>query len=257
MAVLSGFGAVNSPYKHLSIFISNYSDKEIENIEQRLLQTLNMIVAKQKRLLWLKRTKRPDLTEDRPSKKSWLVECKNFFLGRKSTAEDIKLLEAEIKSLEDFSSDLFLDINEMHTDKSRLKFSKTLYGKFHFLLGYGFSAYCIYRVGFAIFNIFAQRHPKMDPVTRGFQIMFVIFNVELHDAHFWAQTVSFLLVGVLVFNSVKGFLVTMAKIFHQVTQSSERDAPLLVENMNYTTNSNVNRCRHPFRQTQLCFCSGR
>mmetsp|Transcript_1743 Transcript_1743/g.2084 ORF Transcript_1743/g.2084 Transcript_1743/m.2084 type:complete len:98 (+) Transcript_1743:143-436(+) len=78
----------------------------------------------------------------------------------------------------------------MHTDRKRLEFSKTFRGRIHFLLGYVFSAYCLGKTGFCIFNIVLSRDPKNDPITRGFQIVFLLFNVKVPD--FWAQVHSFI-----------------------------------------------------------------
>ena len=50
MALLSGFGAVNYPYTCMSLFIHPVSRNDIDASEKRLTQTLNMILAKKRRL---------------------------------------------------------------------------------------------------------------------------------------------------------------------------------------------------------------
>jgi hypothetical protein len=73
MAFLSGFGAVNSPYTTLSVFV-RYSiswhvrtilissclrrqvkEAEIQNIERKLIQTMDMISGKKKRIVLARR----------------------------------------------------------------------------------------------------------------------------------------------------------------------------------------------------------
>ncbi|XDV30838.1 hypothetical protein PO909_033675 [Leuciscus waleckii] len=50
MALLSGFGAVNCPYTYMSYFLRNVTDSDILALERRLLQTMDMIVSKKKRI---------------------------------------------------------------------------------------------------------------------------------------------------------------------------------------------------------------
>lgn len=50
MALLSGFGAVNYPYTSMSLFIHPVSQVDIDASEKRLMQTINMILAKKRRL---------------------------------------------------------------------------------------------------------------------------------------------------------------------------------------------------------------
>mmetsp|Transcript_6323 Transcript_6323/g.7248 ORF Transcript_6323/g.7248 Transcript_6323/m.7248 type:complete len:494 (-) Transcript_6323:127-1608(-) len=231
MATLSGFGAVNSPYKHLSIFIRKYSDKEIENLEQRLLQTMNMILAKKKRIVLLhynssRKSKQPERSKSKFSLRSLFSFILKGWFTDESTEAEIKMLENEIVSLEEFSRELYIDINDMHTDKNRMNFSRTFYGRIYYLLGYFFSAYCIFKMGVCTYNIVFSRDPKNDPVTKGLHILFVLFNVEVPN--FWAQLVSFIMVGVLVFNSVRGFLITIGKIFHQVSTSFSSNSLVLL-----------------------------
>ena len=51
MAILSGFGAVNSPYATLSFFLRQVKDADIQAAEKKYLQTLDMIMGKKKRIL--------------------------------------------------------------------------------------------------------------------------------------------------------------------------------------------------------------
>lgn len=50
MAVLSGFGAVNAPYTCMTIFMRPVSDEDIYQMERKLRQNLDMIVAKKRKL---------------------------------------------------------------------------------------------------------------------------------------------------------------------------------------------------------------
>ncbi|KAG7215808.1 hypothetical protein INR49_021931 [Caranx melampygus] len=55
MALLSGFGAVNCPYTYMSYFLRNVTDSDILALERRLLQTMDMIVSKKKRIAMTRR----------------------------------------------------------------------------------------------------------------------------------------------------------------------------------------------------------
>lgn len=50
MAILSGFGAVNYPYTSMTYFIRPVSQADVLTLERRLLLTMDMILAKKKRI---------------------------------------------------------------------------------------------------------------------------------------------------------------------------------------------------------------
>ncbi|XP_057356622.1 Golgi pH regulator A isoform X2 [Manis pentadactyla] len=56
VALLSGFGAVNCPYTYMSYFLRNVTDTDILSLERRLLQTMDMIISKKKRMAMTRRT---------------------------------------------------------------------------------------------------------------------------------------------------------------------------------------------------------
>ena len=50
MALLSGFGAVNYPYTSMAMFMRSVTAADVSQLERKLLQTFEMIVAKKKRI---------------------------------------------------------------------------------------------------------------------------------------------------------------------------------------------------------------
>ena len=50
MALLSGFGAVNYPYTSMAMFMRSVTAADVAQLEKKLLQTFEMIVAKKKRI---------------------------------------------------------------------------------------------------------------------------------------------------------------------------------------------------------------
>lgn len=55
MAILSGFGAVNFPFSNMSYFIHPVTQNDVLNTERRLMQTMDMILAKKKRIALARR----------------------------------------------------------------------------------------------------------------------------------------------------------------------------------------------------------
>jgi golgi pH regulator len=50
MAILSGFGAVNYPYTSMTYFIRPVKQSDVQIVERRLMQTMDMILVKKKRM---------------------------------------------------------------------------------------------------------------------------------------------------------------------------------------------------------------
>lgn len=217
MAILSGFGAVTSPYRHLSMFIQNYSENDIFALESRLYQIVNTIAEKQRLL------ENYELERDKETHRRTLISSferiKNIFSTQKDLySKKIAVVSNEMFALKEIKIELSKDVKEMQEERKNLKRSKTLYGRLRNYAGYIFSIYCIYKLVFAMINIFFKRDPKKDPITRVFEVVFFLFGFRL--SHTYAQILSFLLVGILVFNSFRGFLMTMSRVFNSIPLSS-------------------------------------
>lgn len=63
MAVLSGFGAVNYPYTSMKYFIRPVSQSDILNTERKLMQTMEMILAKKKRIALDRRKNKSNISK--------------------------------------------------------------------------------------------------------------------------------------------------------------------------------------------------
>ena len=55
MALLSGFGAVNYPYTSMAMFMRSVTAADVAGIERKLLHTMEMVVAKKKRVAMAER----------------------------------------------------------------------------------------------------------------------------------------------------------------------------------------------------------
>ena len=55
MALMSGFGAVNYPYTSMAIFMKSVTQADVTQIERKLMQTQEMVIAKKKRIVLAER----------------------------------------------------------------------------------------------------------------------------------------------------------------------------------------------------------
>jgi len=215
MAFLSGYGAVNVPYTYLSYFLRNVTENDIAQVERQLLHTTDKLITKKKRLLLAK-----NRHVDSPTEKSngFFGGIVNLFKKHASAEDDIKQLSQEVKMLQDISRDFFVEIYELKNEKARIAFSKTLQGRLYNYLGYFFSGYCVYKVFMATVNIILNRTLTMDPVTRWLGLALKYLHIEI-DVPFWSQHISFLLVGVMIASSIRGFLHQLMKFFNEYSNS--------------------------------------
>ncbi|XP_054694725.1 Golgi pH regulator B isoform X3 [Grus americana] len=168
MALLSGFGAVNCPYTYMSYFLRNVTDADILALERRLLQTMDMIVSKKKRIAVAHRTmfQRGEV-HNKPTGFWGMIKSVTTSVAG---SENLSLIQQEVDALEELSRQLFLETADLHATKERIEYSKTFQGKYFNFLGYFFSIYCVWKIFMATINIVFDRVGKTDPVTRGIEI---------------------------------------------------------------------------------------
>uniref|UniRef100_A0A1B6D8F4 Golgi pH regulator conserved domain-containing protein n=1 Tax=Clastoptera arizonana TaxID=38151 RepID=A0A1B6D8F4_9HEMI len=147
MALLSGFGAVNYPYTSMAYFMRYVTTADVYSTEKRLLQTIDMILVKKKRIAL---AKKGDLSNSGKGKnfnsQSIWGLLKNVTSGTLGMTENIKNLKQEIVALEEFSRQLFLEAHDMQNMRERLDWAKTWRGKYFNCLGYFFSLYCMWKI---------------------------------------------------------------------------------------------------------------
>ncbi|KAF8383820.1 hypothetical protein PRIPAC_72962, partial [Pristionchus pacificus] len=231
MAVLSGFGAVNAPYTCMSIFAKKVDQTSILQMEKRLLQTMEMIASKKRRLAQHER----DISLSAFSRGGdESVGLLNRLWGTVSspitsitTSDNMKQLKSEIVPLEELSRHLFLEVVELRNMKDRIEYSKTWMGKYFNVLGHFFSIYCIWKIFISTVNIVFDRVGKVDPVTKSMEIAVHWMGIDI-DVRFWSQHISFLLVGVIVVTSIRGLLITLTKFFYAISSSKSSNTIVLL-----------------------------
>jgi len=212
MALLSGFGAVNYPYTSMALFIRPVKTSDIQGVEKKLLQTMDMVLVKKRRLTLNKRD---------------TAGVTKGFWSMLTRSEGNGSLREEIASVEELSRHLFLEIAELRNMQERVEWSKTWKGIYFNFLGYFFSLYCMWKIFICTVNIVLDRVGRVDPVSRGIEICVHWMGLEI-DVRFWSQHVSFILVGCIVLTSIRGLLLTLTKFFYAISSSKSSNVIVLV-----------------------------
>ncbi|XP_071957924.1 Golgi pH regulator-like [Antedon mediterranea] len=221
MALLSGFGAVNCPYTYLAYFIRHVTATDIQAHERKLLQVVDMILTKKKRLALVERD-RINNTTSRTKSSIW-----GMITSVTSTTEgNTSQLQQEISGYEELSRQLFIELIDLQNTRARTEYSKTLKGRFFNLMGYVFSLYCTWKITISTINIVFDRVGKKDPVTKGFEIVVEWLGIQL-DVEFWSQQVSFILVGIIIVTSIRGLLIKLTKFFYTISSSKSSNVIVL------------------------------
>uniref|UniRef100_A0AAF5RXV6 Golgi pH regulator n=1 Tax=Wuchereria bancrofti TaxID=6293 RepID=A0AAF5RXV6_WUCBA len=229
MAMLSGFGAVNAPYCYMTIFMRPVGQIQIAQMERKLMHTMEMIVAKKRRLCILeKEVALSAFTQGSDSQGGLLQKLWGSVSFSSSSLKDqISTLNSEILPLEELSRYLFLEIVELRNMRERMEYSKTWQGQYFNVVGHFFSIYCIWKIFICTVNIVFDRVGKVDPVTRGIEIAVNYMGFQL-DIRFWSQHISFLLVGVIAVTSIRGLLITLTKFFYMISSSKSSNVIVLI-----------------------------
>ncbi|XP_055338813.1 Golgi pH regulator-like [Paramacrobiotus metropolitanus] len=221
MAVLSGFGAVNTPYIYLSCFSETVGDSHIRLLERRLEQGIEMLATKKKRLAVMNNR----LNGDAADGASWWNPIRRI---SPSSTDNASQLQGEINTMQVMCTHLFLEIDEFQKMKARHEYSKTFQGFIFHCWGMALTAYCIWKILMTMLNIILNRVTHLDPVTRCLEIAVNYIGLRV-DVQLWSQYVSFVLVGVLAFTSIRGLLITLTKFFQfSYVISSSRSSDIIV-----------------------------
>jgi len=220
MASLSGFGAVNYPYTSMAMFMLPVTALDVLGIERKLLQTLEMITTKKKKVAL---AERESSARNRSGVESWWGKIRSVAVNPK--VENLPLLKADIQALEELSRHLFLEVHDLQNMRERIDWSKSCQGRYFNFLGYFFSLYCVWKIFISTVNIVFDRVGKMDPITKTFDILVNWFGFDI-DMEMWSQQLSFIVVGIIVVTSTRGLLLTMSKFF--IWLSSSKSSNILV-----------------------------
>ncbi|KAL5268091.1 hypothetical protein ACHWQZ_G002071 [Mnemiopsis leidyi] len=218
MAILSGFGAVNCPYTYMDYFARIVTSADVNNMEKRMLQTLDMIANKKKKLILEERKSTAQVSD---KEQGWWSRLTSSL----RTKDIVTMLYYEVESLEELSRQLYLEIVDMNSMRERLAMSKTLLGKYFNFTGHIFTGYLAYKIFMCTINIVFDRVGKKDPISRGLEISADWLGFKF-DAQFWAQHLSFIIVGIIIVCSIRGLLINLIKWFYAI--SSAKSSNLLV-----------------------------
>nr|XP_023015335.1 Golgi pH regulator isoform X2 [Leptinotarsa decemlineata] len=224
MALLSGFGAVNYPYTSMAYFMREVSEADVVSIEKRLMQTMDMILIRKKRIAIAKKQSLENGKDTIKKTSFWGILSPS---GLNRNQENITQLRLEIEGLETLSRTLFLEVHENRNMLERIEWSKTWKGIYFNFLGYIFSGYCLWKIFICTVNIVFDRVGKKDPVTRGIEIAIHWMGWNF-DVNFWSQQVAFYLVGCIVVTSIRGFIITLTKFFNRMSSSKSSNIIVLV-----------------------------
>ncbi|KAJ1791027.1 hypothetical protein LPJ59_005062, partial [Coemansia sp. RSA 2399] len=222
MAVLSGFGAVNSPYRQLFVFVHKVSPVQLEGMKRQLHYSLELLLDKKKMLARMEALERKEREEVQATDNSRSLANRlmssavgsimriGFYPTRDKGLGELK---REIENLERVTQELFADVETMCLEHDRYEASKTLAGRSRNVLGYFFALFCISKIAMTLGGILLNRVGRSDPVTSALTLAATHVSPDF-DMAFWSQMLSFALVGIMVIGSLRGLLIQFTKLFN-------------------------------------------
>ena len=118
MAILSGFGAVNSPYTYSSYFLREVSEHDITVIEKKLLNTHNVIISKKKRIAIQRHANR---NKDGDESGGWFNMIKRSVAARPSGNSVSQQELDDVQAYEELSRQLYLELVDLRNTAERIE----------------------------------------------------------------------------------------------------------------------------------------
>jgi len=235
VAMLSGFGAVNFPFRSMHSFLRPVTQQQVAALEHRLLRTMRLIAAKKRRALDLRRECRPAAKRRVADPHlSWaqrlllhLFEVPGAALravvavatGGDKAAAELKRLQTETKALEVFSRELFVELDGLIQARISEMQARTTRGRIMNVLGSLCSAICIYKIVMSVANLMLRRGGAgEDPATRLLNVLLVYLRVPL-DISYWVPVLSMIFIGYLTFANTRQFIHRLLAVFRMVSTS--------------------------------------
>lgn len=254
-ALLSGYGAVSTPFGYLSVFIQHADAALIRRKQADLRRQLDALLQMQHRVLMnelrdvpsssmpspvapspatslrptssgstpsnssvrmLQRTRSSNMRKRVvPKDASWadsMIARSRWMLGLVDE-NDADVARDDIRGAEDLLRDAFVDSDALISIHMREQWTRTFLGRAYTVFGVVWSAVCIIQLAVSIvlagLNLYYRRDPTKDTVTTAMEWM--LFMLPIPNAALWVQPVSFALIGILAFNSVRGFLINASQ----------------------------------------------
>ncbi|KAL7753299.1 hypothetical protein RI367_001074 [Sorochytrium milnesiophthora] len=226
MAILSGFGAVNSPYVTMFYFMRQISEADVQQAQRSFQHGLEVLLSKKRRAA----QRQAHQTSSEPETMSRVggIMRRVFHSVSNPLEENLSQLLNEIDQEEHFLKKRLHDIDELFCELDRLSFSRTWRGKYWNALGTVFSVYCVYKVVMSVVNVVFNRVGKVDPITYMLSTLVNHFNVSL-DVNFWSQQISFIFIGILIVATIRGFLIQLMKFFRKfLTEGASENTVLFL-----------------------------
>jgi len=222
LGVLSGFGAVHFPYTTMRIFNRAIPDAEVFSLERRLVQSVETIVERKKRVLTLKN----DMAREESGASASSASASTSLFGRlksglrlpglaRGRANQLVELSAEIDALETVNKTLFYELHDVNLQRERAKIAKTPYGRYLEVCGVAMFIVCSYRFIFGLKRLIFHQAPTTDPITTALHLFLADKSIVI-DPEVLAQYLSLLLIAFLVGNSMQNFVHQLTKLFFAV-----------------------------------------
>ncbi|EDQ87223.1 uncharacterized protein MONBRDRAFT_33399 [Monosiga brevicollis MX1] len=209
IAILSGWGAVHTPYKFLHLFLESVDEGELRQLKQQREALTDKL-----------RQKRRQLSELVPARQQasstgfWSM----FSNSLSSEGRAAAALEQETVAMETMLAQLNSNVRDLEQAKHRWDEAFTFKGRVLNIMGYVLSGYCIVKVFLATIGLLLGLTKKTDPVTRLMQITADWLQLGV-DVHFWSQQISFLFVGVIILASTRNFMLKMSLVVQTLTSA--------------------------------------
>ncbi|KAK8172245.1 Abscisic acid G-protein coupled receptor-domain-containing protein [Phyllosticta citrichinensis] len=235
MASLAGFAAISSLWQNFGIKTRTVTQADIARKYAGLEATHDMLQAKQSRLRAVQRR-----ISDNPPE---------GFMSRiigsiRTNAEQQERngLELEVSGLQTMAASLSTSLLTLQNRRQAQLRSKTPLGRLLNCFSYGFSIYCLYRIGATTLTTFhrfsspSTTFSNSDPVNNILALLAKHWDPSL-DRAAWSRQISFLLSGVMLlasFNSVVQTFLIFSRLAPTILQHAQSNIALIISQISAT-----------------------